>query len=332
MSTTQITDVIIPEEFTAYTVQNSLVSTALYQSNVITPNGVMADQLQAGAESYTVPFWLDLPDVEADVTNDDPTILAVPQKLSSGKQTVRKSFLHASWSTMDLASELSGSDPLARIQNRVSEYWNRQYQSRLIASLMGVLASNVTNNGADMVVDISGQAGALASFNGDSVIDAALTLGDRLDDVKAIAMHSTIYGTALKNNEITFYKPSENDLSIALYKGMATIVSDQLSPAAGVFTTVLFGAGVFGFASAAPRLGFGTELFRVPAAGNGGGQTVLHSRLNHSLHPVGFSWTDGTAGNAIVGDSPAIGDLSNGAHWSRIVGRKAVPLAFLISK
>jgi hypothetical protein len=103
MATTQLTDVIIPDEFTAYQVENSLVSTALSQSGVVANNAMIADQLQAGAESFTVPFWADLSDVEADITNDDPTILSTPQKISAHKQTVRKSYLHASWSLSPLA-------------------------------------------------------------------------------------------------------------------------------------------------------------------------------------------------------------------------------------
>ena len=98
-------------------------------------------------------------------------------------------------------------------------YWERQWEKRLIASLLGVLYSNVANSAADMVIDISGLSGASADFSGDAVIDAALTLGDRLGDVKMIAMHSTIYGEALKNNEITFFKPSETDWRLRHTRG-----------------------------------------------------------------------------------------------------------------
>lgn len=333
MAQTQLTDVIIPEEFTAYQVENSLVSTALSQSGVVANNGVIAAQLQAGAESFNVPFWGDLSDVEADITNDDPTILSTPQKVSANKQVVRKSYLHASWSEMSLASELSGDSALSRIQDRVSAYWDRQFEKRVIATLLGVLASNVANNSGDMMVDISGLSGTAANFNGSSVIDTALTMGDRLGDVKMIAMHSHIYGEALKNDEIQFFKPSENEMEIATYKGMGIIVSDNLSPSSGVFTTILMGAGALGFATSAPRTGYGTELFRKPDAGNGGGQTTLHSRLNVGIHPLGHAWSDGTGGSAIAADSPSVADLSVAAHWTRVVSqRKSVPLAFLISK
>jgi len=163
---TQISDVVVPAEFTAYIADNSMVSTALYQSGVAVPNGVMSAQLQAGAEQFTIPMWMDAGETEADITCDDPTILATPLKIAAEKQTVRKSYLHASWSEMSLASELSGSDALARVQSRVQAYWDRQWERRLIASMLGVLYSNVANNSSDMVNDISGASGTIiASTN-----------------------------------------------------------------------------------------------------------------------------------------------------------------------
>ena len=114
---TQIADIIVPAQFTAYQVENSVVTTKFFQSGVVAKNGLIADQLAAGATSFTVPFWKDIPDVEADITNDDPTILSTPQKITAGKQTVRKSFLHGSWSEMSLAAELAGSSALARVQD-----------------------------------------------------------------------------------------------------------------------------------------------------------------------------------------------------------------------
>ncbi len=88
MAQVQITDVVIPEEFTAYQVENSLVSTALSQSGVVANNGLIEAQLQAGAESFNIPFWADLSDTEADITSDDPTVLSTPQKISASKQVV----------------------------------------------------------------------------------------------------------------------------------------------------------------------------------------------------------------------------------------------------
>jgi hypothetical protein len=315
MAQTQIADVVVPAEFTAYQIEQSLVSTALFQSGVAVRNGEMESQLQAGAEQFTIPFWGDIGENEADITNDDPTIQSTPLKITAAKQIVRKSFLHQSWSEMSLASELSGSDALARVQSRVQAYWDRQWERRLIASLLGVLYSNVANNAADMVNDISGAAGTAASFSAEAVIDTAGTLGDRLEDVKAIAMHSAIYSEALKNDLIQFI-PQSQGLPIKTFRGLAVILDDNLS------------TGV-GFAVAEPRTGYGTELWRIPSAGNGGGQSILHSRFNVGIHPLGFAFTNA----AVAGDSPVMADLSNPANWTRAVSqRKSVPLAFLVSK
>ena len=323
-SVTTLNDVVIPEEFTAYTVQNSVVSTALFQSGILVQNGEIAAQLHAGAESFTAPYWNDLPDVEADIVTDDPTVNSVPQKMTAGKQIIRKSFLHQSFSSMALASELAGSNPLDVLRNRVVNYWDRQVEMRLVATLNGILQSTVANNNSDMVYDVTAQ--TTPTFNATAVINAAVTLGDRLDDFKAIAMHSQIYKEALINDEIQFLEPSQG-LPIKTYRGMAVIVDDNLSPAAGVYTTVLMGYAAIGYGLTAPRVAPGTEVFHWPSAGNGGSQDTLHTRVNLALHPLGYQWVE----NNLATQSPSIADVSSGVHWNRVVQRKAVPLAFLLS-
>ncbi len=103
-----------------------------------------------------------------------------------------------------------------------------------------------------------------------SVIDTAVTLGDRLADVQAIAMHPAIYSRALKANEIQFFKPSGNSLQIPTYKGMAVIVDDNLTTAtAGVYVTIPFGPGAVGYAVAPPRTGVRPWLGIKPTFGPG---------------------------------------------------------------
>jgi hypothetical protein len=328
MAQTQLADVIVPELFTQYQIERSMVNTALFQSGVLVRNGEMQSQLSAGAESFTVPFWNDLSDTEADITSDNPAVFATPLKVTANKQIVRKSFLHQSWSEMSLASELSGDSALELIQSRVGAYWDRQWEKRLIASLRGVLLSNVANNASDMVNDISGASGAAADFSAEAVIDTAATLGDRLDDVRAIAMHSDIYTEALKNNIIEFI-PQSQGLPIKTFRGLGIILDDSLTPAAGIYTTILFAPGALGFAVATPRTGYGTEIFRAPSAGNGGGQTTLHNRFDVALHPLGFKFNDAS----VAGVSPTQTELALGTNWTRaFTQRKSVPLAFLVSK
>lgn len=233
---------------------------------------------------------------------------------------------------MNLASEISGSDAMARIQSRVEAYWNRQMQRRLIASLNGILLNNVATsanggNDGDMVVDISGETGSAANFSATAVIDAAATLGDRMDELSAIAMHSDLYTAALKSDMIETIQDSQGR-PFRTFRGLAVIVDDGLPLASGVYTSVLFGAGAVGYGFADPRIADGTEVEKLPSAGRGGGQEVLHSRANVAIHPLGFNWLEGS----VADESPSLAELALAANWKRVAERKAVPLAFLKSK
>jgi hypothetical protein len=330
MANVSITDVVVPQEFTSYQVENSFVNTAFYQSGVAIRNGVIEEQLSAGAMSFTVPTWGDAGETEPNYSDDNAAHIAGTLKVSAYPQVVRKAFVNQGWSVANLAAELSGSDPLQRIQSRVQAYWDRQMEARLIASLNGILAANVANNTSDMVVDMSGT--STPNFSALAVITAAATLGDRLEDIKCIAMHSSVYAEALANDLIQFI-PQSQGLPLKTFRGLAVMIDDNLwlSNSNGVtrYTTVLFGEGAVGFGFVEPRMGYGTELFRIPSAGQGGGITQLWSRHNLAIAPLGWSWADGT----LAGDSPALTELATASHWTRVsVSRKQCPIAFLITK
>ena len=78
----------------------------------------------------------------------------------------------------------------------------------------------------------------------------------------------------------------------------------------------------------APRIAAGTEIENKPSSGNGGGQQILHSRLNLAVHPAGFSWVEGS----VADESPTIAELALAANWNRILDRQAIPIAFLIAR
>lgn len=327
--TTRISDVVVPEEFTNYIVENVATKTNLTASGLLVPNSVMNSQLKAGADSYTVPMWLDLGDDEADIVNDDPDDLSIPNKLGSNKQSVRKSFLHKSWSAMNLASELAGSSALNRIQDRTTAYWDRQLQKRLVSSLMGVKAANIAKNNGDMVLDISAQTGDKSKFSASATIKTIGTLGDSLGDIVAIAMHSNIYLQALENDLIETLTDSEGR-PFQTFRGLAITVDDGLIAEDGNYTSILFGSNTVGYGVSQPNNSQGTEIENKPSAGNGGGMQILHSRLNLSVHPAGFSWADGADG--VAGISPTIAELAIADRWTRVSERKNVKLAFLVTK
>lgn len=328
MATTQLSDIIAPENFTAYILENTATKTRLVESGLLVRNAQIINMLQSGSTSFNVPFWKDIATgAEADIVSDNPDEHSTPKKLTAFKQNVRKAYLHNSWSSMGLSAEIAGADPLQAIQGRVTVYWNNQLQKRLIASLKGIMASNKANNAGDMVHGIS-TLPKNNSFSSQAVIDTAGTLGDSFGDVVAIAMHSKTYFDALKNDLIATMTDSQGK-PFQTFRGLLVIVDDGLTPDGdGNYLTVLLGRGAFSYGVSDPAHTKGTALEVIESAGFGGGMTVLHSRLNMAIQPLGFTWVEGD----LQGESPNILELAKADHWKRITERKNIPLAFLITK
>ncbi len=60
MAVVQLSDVIVPEYFAEYMANNSMVSTALFQSGVLVGNSLMQAQLGMGGDLLNIPAWNDL--------------------------------------------------------------------------------------------------------------------------------------------------------------------------------------------------------------------------------------------------------------------------------
>ena len=330
MALTQLTDVIVPEVYESYTAINSPEKSAFFESGVVIQNAMLNQKANSGGDDLNVPFWKDLDSSVAPNLSDDTTNSATPQKVTAGKQIARMAYLNQGYSSADLAGELAGSDPMQQVRNRFGAYWMRQWQRRLIASTNGILADNVAANSSDMIVsnavEVSGSVTALTRFNRDGFTDAAYTMGDMASELQAIAVHSRTMATMVKNNDIVYIPDSQGQLTIPTYMGLRVIVDDGMTVRAGttsgfVYTSVLFGAGAFGYGEGSAKVP--VELDREAAKGNGGGIETLWERKSWLLHPFGFQATGTPAGNSFT-----LAELALAASWARVVERKSVPIAF----
>ncbi len=337
----RLSDVFEPTVYGSYTAVNNPMSSAFVAAGIIANNDMMNAIARTGGRNATVPFWQDIdPTIEPNYSNDDPADLAVPNKIGSGTMTARKSWLNQAFGEMDLVGELAGASPLQHVRNRFGTYWQRQMNRRLIASCVGVLADNVTNDGGDMQIDISGIVGAGGVFGQNAFIDAAYTAGESAEMFTGIAVHSMIMARMVKNDEVVDVTDSSGNLVVRTYKGRAIIVDDTL-PVSGVgdariYTSILFGGGAIGFGGvegSAFAMGEGVpkvaaEVSRTAEAGNGGGMESIWERKTWIIHPFGFSWVEGTLAEM----SPTLADLRLATHWNRVVSRQQVPLAFIKSR
>lgn len=332
MATVQIADIYEPVPFNSAVDESAIELNRFVQSGVLMTDPVVMEAANQGGSIGELPFYNPL-DVsgEPNYTTDNPATLSVPDKITSGRQIYRKAFLHNSWSTMDLARELSLKDPFGAITSKIGQYWATQTQKRIIATAMGILADNIANDGADMRYSIATDDVAAVSdaerISAEAVILATDTMGDHKEGLAVIAMHSVIYSRLQRQNLISFIPNARGEINIPTYLGKIVVVDDGLPAIAGTnritYTTILFARGAIAFGPGSPMVP--SELERVPGSGNGGGQTVIHSRRTDLIHPHGTQFLSAS----VAGQSATLAELNAAANWDRVVQRKNMGIAFL---
>lgn len=335
MASTQLSDVIVPDIYLSYEADNSPEKSVLVTSGVAVTSALMTQIVDAAGITGFIPFWRDLDQtVEPNYSTDSPTDVAVPNKIVAGTMQTRKINQNQGYSAADLVNEIAGSNPMMRIRNRFGKYWERQFQRRIIATLQGVVAGNILNNGADMVNNIAIETGLTAGpgniFSRAAFTTTAFTMGDMFDGITTIAVHSVIYKRMIDNDDIAFIQPAVGQMSVPTFLGRTVVVDDTMPVVAGItngfkYTSYLFGPGAIGYGQGNPLIP--VEVYRRPDQGNGGGVEQLWERKTWIVHPFGFTFNNVT----VTGQSPTFANLRLAANWTRTILRKNVPLAVLIT-
>ncbi len=333
MAETRLVDVYVPVTFDGAVQERAIELNRFLSSGVAEISPLLQNMISVGGNTGEItnfnPITLD----EPDYTTDNPANLAVPAKITSTKQRFLLATTHKSWSTMNLARELALQDPFPVIVDSVAKYQASNIEKRIIQSCVGLLNDNVANHALDMTINIANDDAlpvlAANQISAPVVMDVQQTMGDHMGDLRAIAMPSIIFTRLKKQDLIDFITPSVGP-KIPIYQNMTVIVDDSLPAVAGgnrvTYTCILFGEAVFGMASG--QVDLPSELDRVPNAGFGGGQDILHTRRSDLIHPFGFDFTSNTVTGG-GGQSADQADLALAVNWDRIWQRKNIPLAFL---
>lgn len=306
MADTKIADVIVPELFTQYVINKTAEKSALWQSGIIGKPDVDIAFGTKGGAVVNMPFWNDLKG-ESEVLSDT-TALSVNNITASQDVAI----LYArgkAWGANDLAEALSGDDPLGAVADLAADYWAREFQGFTVNTLKGVFGSPSM---AGNVHDISALTGAAAAINGESFIDASYKLGDAVDKLTAIAMHSFTMAALAKQGLIQAIRDAEGVVLYKTFMDRRVIVDDGMPVDGDVFTSYLFGQGAIAYKDVGAPVAVETDRDSLAST------DILINRQHFVLHPRGIKWAGAS------GIAPNNTGLATASNWERVYEPKQI--------
>lgn len=314
MAATKISNIIVPEVFNPYVIQETVRLDAFVQAGIIANDPALDALASSGGTILNMPFWNDL-DGDSEELSDSGSLTV--NAITAGQDRARLHMRGKAWGVNDLAKALSGDDPMGVIASKVAKYWVGERSKMLFKSLAGIETTAAAN-----VHDISALTGGAEIISVTSALDAKQKLGDNASKLTGIAMHSAVYTKLQKNNEIDFVADSQTLVQIPTYLGYRVIVDDQCPVNAGVYTTYLFGQGAFGLGNGGAPVP--TETDRDSLAG----EDVLINRQHFLLHPRGIKWTE----TAVVGKTPTFAEIATATNWSKVYDNKNIRIVIFKHK
>jgi hypothetical protein len=319
-------DVIIPEIFTPYVIEQSTLRDAFLASGVVQPMAEL--NATEGGDVVNVPFW------KANLTGDfevlsDSSSLS-PGKIEGAKQTGVILHRGRAWEARDLASLAAGSDPMAAIGAKVALYVNHQKQKDLIKILegtFGALTGGDTVAFSSLRFDTSGA----TALGPRQVAKARSLLGDQGDKLSAVAMHSAVYYDLVERRAVDYVTAAEarqtalgtaedafggsvaaayGEVNVPTYMGMRVLVSDDLAPTSTNYPIYFFTPGSIG---SGEQLAMQTETDRDILAKS----DAMSIDLHYCYHPMGARWK----GASVNPDRDTLATVGN---WEQVYETKNI--------
>lgn len=334
MATTQISDIAFDNEvYASYMQEDDPAKNAFIASGAVVVDPILTARASGEGELTTIPYWKDLDNSSENISSDDPSSFATPDKIETGKMTARNVHINNLWETSNLAAEISSTEPMMQIQSRTSNYWNNRLSFRIQGMQTGMYLENAAGTG-DMITDVAIEDGDNAAdankFSFDVFVDGYSTMGENADSLSLLCVHPVVMKQIRKENQIEYIQDSNTGLMIPTYNGLR-LVEDKKQPviAGGTsgfkYVSTIYAAGAFGFGQALSKRPVAVEYDE--KAGNGAGIETLAERKQWLLHPGGYNWTE----TAVAGLSPTVAECALAANWERKFERENVAIAWIVT-
>jgi hypothetical protein len=321
-------DIIIPEIFTPYLIEQTTLRDAFLASGVVQPMAEL--NASDGGDYINVPFF------KANLTGDFE-VLSDSTSLTPGKITADKQvgvILHRgrAFESRDLAALAAGADPMAAIGAKVADYVANQRQKDLIKCIEGVFGS-LTGSDSPAFSALRFDTSGMTALGPRQVAKARALLGDQGDKLAAVALHSAVYYDLVERKAIDYITNSEarlataatgastinavggsiaaaygGDNAVPLYMGLRVIVSDDLVPTSTNYPVYFFTQGAI---ASGEQMGMQTETDRDILAKS----DAMSIDLHYCYHPVGAKWNTATP-------NPTPAQLATIGNWTKVYETK----------
>lgn len=316
---------LVPNKFTAYTLDRTTAKSALVRSGIATADNIAAqliNGLPAGGKFITMPHF-DALTGEDDVFSE---AALTASNITTGSANATILMRQKAWGATDLSRVLGGADPMAAIGNMVSDWWLEKEQAIYLSILKGLLDPTSGCLKAH-VNDISAASGDAAYISVGAALDTKQTLGDHASSLGMVFMHSATYTYLQKNQQIVTEYDSDLKVNIDFYLGYRVVVDDSMPVEGGKYTTYFLGAGALIRQDGTPAGFVSTETDRDKLAAT----DYLINRRCMVIHPRGCSWNV----NAVFPEGIPYATnamLADPANWTLATDPKKVAIASLVHK
>ena len=325
-------DIIIPEVFTPYVIEQTTFRDAFLASGVVQPLAEL--NATEGGDFINVPFW------KANLTGDfevlsDSTSMT-PSKIQADKQVGVILHRGRAYESRDLAALAAGSDPMAAIGAKIADYIANQRQKDLLSCLAGVFGTLGTNSSsaAFFPLSLDGESGDTpTALSPRHVAEARSLLGDQGEKLAAMCVHSKVFYDLVERKAIDYVTETDARLTssvtdfvggsiagaygnptVPTYMGLRVIVSDDVqtegSGSSTEYATYFFTQGAI---ASGEQMAMQTEVDRDILAKS----DAMSIDLHYCYHPVGAKW-------AVTTSNPTRAQLATVGNWSKVYETKNI--------
>ena len=328
-------DIIIPEIFTPYLVEETTKRDAFLASGVVQPMAEL-NASEDGGDYINVPFYAANLSSTFERLTDSTSL--TPGKITADKQRAAVVHRGNAFESRDLAAMAAGSDPMAAIGQKLANYISHERQKDLLSCCAGVFgAVGDTSNAAFAALAVDGTTGDTPTELGPrQIVKAKSLLGDQGEKLSTIVLHPNVYYSLMERRAIDFIydnngqadtgatqgstAPAFGSVQVPTFMGLRVIVSSDVQTAGSgsstEYASYLFTPGAIG---SGETMALRTERDRDILAKS----DALSFDLHYVYHPMGTRFAEVP--------NPTSAQLSTVTNWTKVYETNNIGIARITS-